>query len=343
MITFRLNVEALGRTSFGYSPLAEVAAAFRLLREPAPRHLMRLWVRDVRPLLEPLDLSLLSAVLPPGKWAPDFFTSWSPNPQVTIEQQLDEVSRLPAWELRADITEHWPRDLQPSRAQALVLRSGPELPGLVSDAIWSFWDTAIGPYLARMRAVIADDVAYRASMALASGVLSLFEDLHPEVSVDGTNLQVAKPYHAAATYDGTRITLLPSVFVWPNLLIGHERENQFTLIYPARGVARVWEGLRIADDAANDLGALVGRTRAEVLHRLEVPMTTTHLSRVMGQSPGTVSQHLSILRRNGLVVSWRAGRGVLYRRTPLGESIVAASEASAAFADLADPGGSSPA
>jgi DNA-binding transcriptional ArsR family regulator len=118
------------------------------------------------------------------------------------------------------------------------------------------------------------------------------------------------------------------VFVWPHLFIGHEGENQFTLIYPARGVARVWEGLAIADDAASDLGALIGRSRAGVLHRLEVPMTTTHLSRVMDQSPGTVSQHLSVLRRNGLVVSWRSGRNVLYRRTPLASSIIAASGAS---------------
>src|SRR5690606_22658127 len=110
--------------------------------------------------------------------------------------------------------------------------------------------------------------------------------------------------------EGTRITLLPSVFVWPHLFIGHEGENQFSLIYPARGVGRVWEGLAPADEATNDLGALVGRSRAAVLHRLEVPMTTTHLSRVMEQSPGTVSEHLSILRRNGLVVSWRSGRSV---------------------------------
>jgi DNA-binding transcriptional ArsR family regulator len=35
-----------------------------------------------------------------------------------------------------------------------------------------------------------------------------------------------------------------------------------------------------------------------------------------------VSQHLSVLRRNGLVISWRAGRRVLYRRTDLAASIV---------------------
>jgi hypothetical protein len=34
-----------------------------------------------------------------------------------------------------------------------------------------------------------------------------------------------------------------------------------------------------------------------------------------------------VLRGNGLLISWRAGRGVLYRRTPLASSLMAASEA----------------
>jgi DNA-binding transcriptional ArsR family regulator len=35
-----------------------------------------------------------------------------------------------------------------------------------------------------------------------------------------------------------------------------------------------------------------------------------------------VSQHLSVLRRDGLVRSWRVGRRVLYLRTDLATSIV---------------------
>jgi DNA-binding transcriptional ArsR family regulator len=38
-----------------------------------------------------------------------------------------------------------------------------------------------------------------------------------------------------------------------------------------------------------------------------------------------VSAHLGVLRRAGLLTSWRAGRRVLYQRTPLATSIIAAS------------------
>ena len=74
-------------------------------------------------------------------------------------------------------------------------------------------------------------------------------------------------------------------------------------------------------------GLLIGRTRAAILRRLDVPMTTTQVARDLHQSPSTVSEHLTVLRGNGLLISWRAGRGVLYRRTPLASSLMAASEA----------------
>jgi DNA-binding transcriptional ArsR family regulator len=54
-----------------------------------------------------------------------------------------------------------------------------------------------------------------------------------------------------------------------------------------------------------------------------------HRTRI-GQSPPSISQHLSVLRRSGLVTSWRSGRSVLYRRTTLASSIVEASGSSAA-------------
>jgi DNA-binding transcriptional ArsR family regulator len=70
------------------------------------------------------------------------------------------------------------------------------------------------------------------------------------------------------------------------------------------------------------LASLLGRSRAAILTSLSVPRCTTELALTLGQSPPAVSQHLSVLRRSALVVSWRSGRKVLYKRTALGASIV---------------------
>lgn len=89
MIRFELSVEALGNTTFGYSPLAEVAASLRLLGASRSSPVMRPWLTHVSGDLNQVDLPFLLAVVPPGKWAPDFLFAWSPNPGTTIEQQLD--------------------------------------------------------------------------------------------------------------------------------------------------------------------------------------------------------------------------------------------------------------
>jgi len=106
------------------------------------------------------------------------------------------------------------------------------------------------------------------------------------------------------------------------------------VIYAARGAGRVWECGPDAE-TADALGALLGRTRATILTRLAIPLSTTQLARELEQSPATISQHLSILRRNGLLTSWRSGRSVLYRRTPLASSFVAMSESESGTGELA--------
>ena len=55
-----------------------------------------------------------------------------------------------------------------------------------------------------------------------------------------------------------------------------------------------------------------------------LPRSTTDLAQEIGLTPATVSSHLSILRRNGLVTCWRSGRRVLYQRTALASMMVSA-------------------
>ena len=51
------------------------------------------------------------------------------------------------------------------------------------------------------------------------------------------------------------------------------------------------------------------------------PTATTDLARLLGVTPGCVSQHLALLRANGLVNGHRVGRKVLYARTMLGDAL----------------------
>lgn len=321
VIDFELSVDVLGNTTFAFSPLAEVGSSLRLLGEPQPAHLHGPWLHEVRGRLDAVDMELLLGVAPPGKWAPDFLFPRGTGPHTTLEQQLDTLRGVPAEKIHEDLTEVYAGRVPP-RAVLGLIDEGPRGVERLRGAVWDYWDAAIAPYWVRMCGVLEDDVSYRAGLSLSGGLFDLLGDLHPEVSLVGSTLRVDKPQHAAGTCRGAALTLVPSIFVWPRLIVGHEAPGAFELTYAARGVAKVWEGVERSGPEEDRLGALLGRTRATILGMLEVPTSTTQLSRALGQTPGSVSQHLSILRDSGMVVSWRSGRSVLYRQTPLATSLV---------------------
>ena len=96
-------------------------------------------------------------------------------------------------------------------------------------------------------------------------------------------------------------------------------------MYPARRAAELF-GQHSANGGS--LGDLLGRERARVLLALETPASTSQLTSALGRTLGATGDHPKILRDTGLASRTRQGRSVLYRRTPLGDALVAASQES---------------
>jgi len=173
--------------------------------------------------------------------------------------------------------------------------------------------------------VLDEDVAYRAGDLTRGGVAAMLAGMHPELSIHGDMLRIAKKrygLHQEEHLAGDGLLLVPSVFVWPNVVFAVDSARPSSLTYPARGIGNLWGGHGRGAADEEPLSALLGRSRAEILSALELPSCTTELAARLSQSPSAVSQHLSVLRRSGLVTSWRAGRRVLYLRTDLANSIM---------------------
>ena len=239
------------------------------------------------------------AVTPPGKWIVSCLVPPSPGPQVTIEEQLRGLTQVSPDELRKDLDEIWQDEpSQPRRVQELIA-AGARGPGLLAEAMWEYWDAAIEPFWTRMCAVLEDDVSYRVAAQMNGGLYALLQDLHPEVSLEGNLLKVDKPHHASSTYEAHVMTLTPSVFAWPGLVLDDGQGDRFGLTYAARGVARVWEGLSVMDRNDDDpLAALLGGPAPRSSSSRRSRLSTTQIARA-GQSPGSVNQHLSVLRGAG--------------------------------------------
>lgn len=320
MIRFRLSPDVLGTVRLALSPLVEVGASLRLLTSPRPAAVHRGWLRRVSAELDRIDLDLLLATVPAGGAPLAVLFPSALGRATTIEQQVITLAATPAEPILDDLVRIWSGRARPRSVQRLI-EAGPAAPRLLADAITGYWAIAIAPYWDRMRAVLEDDLAYRSDRSASGGLFSLLEDLHPEVSLDGAMLKIDKPHYPDATYEGNHMTLVPSIFLWPTLVLDHEADA-FELTYPARGVGRVWEELADQPAADDPLGALIGASRSAILHQLVIPLSTTQLARRLEQSPATVSRHLAILRDSGMVVSWRSGRSMLYRRTALAGSLI---------------------
>src|SRR5512145_1015160 len=96
---------------------------------------------------------------------------------------------------------------------------------------------------------------------------------------------------------------MPSVFTWPQIVVILDEPWQPTLIYPARGIDRLWQD--VPPPPPDTLARLLGRSRAALLVDLVAPATTTALARRHRLGASTVSEHLHALRDGGLVSSSR--------------------------------------
>ncbi len=340
MCMFVMDTHVLGRTRFAFSPLSEATQSLRLLGEPHATSLHAPWLRMVRESLGSVDMPLLGAVAPPGPWLPESLMASAETPSTSIDRQLAELADIDPDQIIRDMDAVWGDRPRPQRLREL-LADPRRAPSRLAEALWEYWGVAIGPYWPRMCAVLEDDVAYRVSRLVNGGIYDMLADLHPDVMVEGGRLRVGKPHSDEQTFAAERMVLTPSVFTWPGLALGDGSDGQFLLTYGARGVGRVWEGVGDVGraDPEERLGALLGRTRAIILEHTAVPMTTTQLARALGQSPGSINQHLSVLRDASLVTSWRSGRSVFYRQTPIAQSMIAAQQAAQGGTRVAQLGG----
>ena len=112
---------------------------------------------------------------------------------------------------------------------------------------------------------------------------------------------------------------MPSAYLWPHVAAIIEEPWQPTIIYPAAGIAELWQAPAAPPGA---LGRLLGRTRALILAALDQPLSTTALAAATELSPAGVSRHLLALRDAGLLTTARHGHEIRYRRTELGSALL---------------------
>ncbi|MGW2541462.1 helix-turn-helix domain-containing protein [Kitasatospora sp. NPDC001574] len=328
------STDDLARTRFAVSPMWEVVTSLRALAHTPVPALHRQWAGQVRPRLAAAGpvYRRLASMVPPEGHLPDFL---NPVPATSAPALADELAAIAATgpaQVRADLdllaAAHDGR--LPAPLEPLYRDPVGRLPRLTAD-IEAYWQLALAPYWARIRALLDADVLHRARQAVGHGTAHVLDDLHETVRWDGGALRLEQRHCAVRRLDaGAGLLLVPSVFAWPRVLTRSLPPDPPQLAYPARGIATLWEPR--PSTGSDALAAVLGRSRARLLAELDSPASTTELARRTGLSAAGVSQHLTGLRAAGLTSAHRAGHAVLYARTAVADALLAPEAASGAGA-----------
>jgi DNA-binding transcriptional ArsR family regulator len=319
MINIALDAQALSRVRLAYSPMWELACSLRLLLHQPDHHLHASWLRWAKPRIHKGQFDVLRGLMPSPYVFPDFLTPPLGARPRSFATELAAFAATDPAVARKEIERCWDGD--PPTAFRDVLSRRKSMLAELADALELYWKLVLAPVWGDLRRLLTGDLAYRADELAASGLHSLLDGLHPKVRFDGQTLTLQNPRHTLTRLAGPDgLMLVPCAFAWPDVLIVDHEPYPVTISYAPRGAAALWQTRQAVE--AHPAASLIGRSRAMILALLDLPLSTSQLAEQTEMSLPAVSQHLAVLRNNGLIEARRSGRTILNTRTPLGHALL---------------------
>lgn len=265
------------------------------------------------------DVALVVSLLPrtAAGYVPDLLTPQPPptTPARALTDQLDLVAASDDEQVSRQVgfCVDFGRALSADTLGAVASGS---FARRAANGLRTFWKDTLADGWGALRDVLDADIAARSEVLGRHGVGDVLGSLHRDLEWDGRRITVHKPYAEQRTIAGSDLVLAPTALGWPGLTVQVCNPEDAVFSYPADAI-----GER-RPHSATALDELIGPSRATILGDLGVPRSTAELSLRHGLTRATVSHHLGVLHRAGLLVRRRQGRQVLYRRTSRGEVLL---------------------
>lgn len=321
MIRFEAGMDDLLHSRFAVSPLFELDNLLRKLSGIKRTRLPPTWSARLSPVFRrlrretPLD-AVLALMSPSG--GASFIAPPPRSLAQTIADDLATVRATPLAAARQEIAEFV--DGRPVEPRVLAVLHGDNVTERIAEVLATAWRELLGADWPQIRAICERDVVHRAAQLGSGGWAAALDGLHPRIRWRDGGIEVLRTRtNRTVALDGQGLLVVPSVFIWPDVVGYLDAPWPKTMIYPARGTSALWETPAQARPGA--LGDLLGASRARLLLALAEPASTSQLAHSLGLAVGAVGDHLAVLHRAGLLSRARAGRSVLYRRTPLGDAL----------------------
>ncbi|GAA1251358.1 ArsR family transcriptional regulator [Kitasatospora nipponensis] len=330
MLHLDLDRAVLANTRFAISPLSTAIGALRLLRDNRPSGGGG-WRSRVQEAVQGRKLVLLGSLFS-GSWdyVPDFLTPQPPGPATGLQEELHTVATTQSarlrWELRV-MAQGVSEERLAGRVVPVVLRDALErgeqhFAEQLAAELHQLWEGALAPQWMALRARMEEDIGHRARTIARHGLSGMLAALHPRLLWSDDQLTLVSRLRGRIP-TSTGLVLTPSVFTTDLRVvidsIPGPATRQPMFAYPCRPGPQTPTGPTVP--------ALLGVTRARLLADLHTARTTAELSERHFLATSTVSYHLGILHRTGLITRTRAGQHVLYQRTARATDLLAAPRA----------------
>jgi len=322
---WQVSADTLASSRFVISPLAEATASLIILARgtaahPGERDFLKSHKPAYQALLaeDPVTAALGRAGIG-ACWIADLFSR--PPAGDDDETFAAEVARVRAIPLDAALA-----DLAIAVGGPVpeILRR-PDLPERAAGLLQWAWERMVAPTWPHRRRILEADIIARTAMVARGGWSAALAGIGPGTRWLGEGrLRINAHDSPPRDIAGARLFFVPVTLRagW----VAWDEPHRYALMYQCSGALA--EGPRAAasasEPAPETLSALLGPARAQVLVLLGSPKSTTQLVAFTGLALGSVGRHVQVLHAAGLLGRSRAGRSVLYYRTPAGDSLVAA-------------------
>jgi DNA-binding transcriptional ArsR family regulator len=315
MIRLHFTAADLARVTFPAEPhpLWEAALAARALGGGSISPVARRWRRTAAPRVQG-SMRPLFKLISPGGMFPDFLIPDVPGPE--LEPAVEALIDTPAELIRGQLEPWLPPDIDRYMRGLLDGRAGSRR--ALGAAVRDFHQQVLVPSSGELQRRYGADLGIRSRAVLHGGVDALLSTLHPDIEWSTPVLTTHGPEGdppADVHLDGRGLELYPSPLV-SNCLAMDAPGRRPVLVYPC---AELTAPTAETDDALADL---LGRTRAAVLRSLTHPATTTQLSRRVGISLASTSEHTRVLRTAGLITTHRTQGTALHALTPTAQNLL---------------------
>jgi DNA-binding transcriptional ArsR family regulator len=319
---WKVGADELAASRFVVSALCETTGALITLSKGRPHPAQRGWYRQHRPAYrawldaDPVAATLVDALLRPG-WIADYIARPPRTSDRSFGDEITRVRETPLRQVRADLVQ----TMGGARLPAILNR--PDLAERTAGVLEWVWTRTVRPDWPRRRQVLEADIVARTRQLSTGGWSAALGELSSGVRWLGDGrLQINAYDYPPQDIAGGQLMFVPTTTARSGW-VTWDQPDRYGIVYPCSGLlADVVDAHNGSSPSPADaLSRLIGPARALVLTQLGTPRSTSQLVAITGYGLGSVGGHLAVLRAAGLVARRRAGRSVLYFRTPDGDQL----------------------